>query len=113
MVAERLSPTEVMLKLNKEPPENFCRPSVDVMLRSLSEAYGRHLLVIILTGMGSDGMLGAKIAKEQGSVVLAQNQETCVVYGMPKAVVDAGLADLTLPAGDIAAYILSCYGIIL
>ncbi|MBI1275499.1 hypothetical protein GC177_05965 [bacterium] len=111
MVANKDEKGGSTLHLNKEPPENFCRPSVDVMLRSLSEVYGRHLLVIILTGMGSDGMLGAEIARKNGSVVVAQSQESCVVYGMPKAVVDAGLADVIISDDQVAPYLLDCFGI--
>lgn len=70
------------LKLNQDPPENFCRPSVDPMFRSLSKMYGPAVLGVVLTGMGQDGLKGSKIIVENGGTIIAQNQETSVVWGM-------------------------------
>ncbi len=77
-------------------------PCVDVTFASLTQIYGGKILAMILTGMGSDGCEGCRLMKAQGSVVWAQNEETCVVYGMPQAIVNAGLADSVLPLEDIA-----------
>ena len=77
-------------------------PSVDIMDKSVAEYYGANMLGVILTGMGNDGLEGLKYAKSRGAYVIAQNEQTCVVYGMPKAVVDAGIADDILPITKIA-----------
>jgi len=83
--------------LNQEQPENSCRPAVDVTMRSVSQMYKKNMLAVILTGMGQDGMLGCKVVQENGGAVLAQDQSSSVVWGMPGAVVGAGLADMVLP----------------
>jgi two-component system chemotaxis response regulator CheB len=75
------------------------------MLRSLSKIYGKHLLVVVLTGMGQDGLLGAKIVVENGGHVIAQDEASCVVYGMPKAVVENQLCTAVLPLSDIARFL--------
>ena len=93
---------QLVLRLNQEPPENFCRPAADPMLRSLSSAYGARLAACVLTGMGQDGLEGAKVVVKNGGSVIAQNEATCIVYGMPKAVVDADLCKAVLPLADIA-----------
>ena len=93
------------LALSDEPPENSCRPAVDVMLRSVVEAYGSGTLAVILTGMGRDGYLGCELAKKRGGVVLAQDEATSIVWGMPGAVVRGGLATKILPIEKIAAEI--------
>ena len=85
----------------KIPPENSCRPAVDPMLRSLSRVFGDRVLVVILTGMGVDGMKGCESIVDGGGVVLAQDMATSVVWGMPGAVANAGLAHSVLPIGEI------------
>ncbi len=80
-------------------------PCVDVSFASLAQQYGGKVLSIILTGMGSDGCEGCRLFKRQGGVVWAQNEETCVVYGMPQAVVNAGISDQVLPLEKIAGCI--------
>jgi two-component system chemotaxis response regulator CheB len=92
----------VRVKLDDGPPENFCKPSVDPMLRSLSRVYGGRLLSVILTGMGSDGLKGAEVAVKAGAHVLAQDEATSVVWGMPRAVAKAGLCSAVLPLGELA-----------
>ena len=77
-------------------------PCVDVSFASLCQIYGGKVLAMILTGMGSDGCEGCSLLKKKGSVIWAQNEETCVVYGMPQAVVNANVADLVLPLNEIA-----------
>jgi two-component system chemotaxis response regulator CheB len=94
---------QVRLKLDDGPPENFCKPSVDPMLRSLSRVYGGRLLTVILTGMGSDGLKGAEVAVKAGASVLAQDEATSVVWGMPRAVAKAGLCSAVLPLEELAA----------
>jgi two-component system chemotaxis response regulator CheB len=104
MVVER-SGREVVVRLSDSPPENFCRPAVDPMLRSLSEIYGSGVLVIILTGMGSDGLKGAESIVSSGGTVIAQDEKTSVVWGMPGAVATAGLCSAVLPLEEIAPYV--------
>ena len=90
-----------VIRLNQEPPENFCRPSVDVMLRSVIRAYGRNILTVILTGMGQDGLKGCQMLVQTGGVVLAQDEATSVVWGMPGAVATAGVCSAVLPIKEI------------
>jgi len=87
----------VRTKLQQGPPENSCRPAVDVLFRSVAAVYGGNILGVILTGMGSDGLRGCELIKENGGVVFAQDKESSVVWGMPGYVAEAGLADLILP----------------
>ncbi|MEM6902964.1 MAG: chemotaxis response regulator protein-glutamate methylesterase [Pseudomonadota bacterium] len=89
------------IALNQEPPENFCRPAVDPMLRSLVKVYGRRLLTLILTGMGQDGLKGCHVAAEAGGGIIAQDEETSVVWGMPGAVANAGLCNQVMPIAEI------------
>ena len=91
------------LKTTQTPPVNGCRPSADVTLQSAAPVFGRRLTALVMTGMGKDGALGASAAKAAGARILAQDKETSVVYGMPKAVADMGIVDEVLPLGRIAA----------
>jgi two-component system, chemotaxis family, protein-glutamate methylesterase/glutaminase len=88
-------------RLHEGPRENSCRPSVDVLFRSAAAAYGDGLLAVVLTGMGSDGCQGSAAIRAANGVVLAQDRETSVVWGMPGSVVQQGLADEVLPLPDI------------
>ena len=99
------SPTGAIIKTNQNPPENFCRPAVDPMLKSVSRVFGSRVLATILTGMGNDGEAGARVIAEAGGTVVAQNEATCIVWGMPRAVAEAGLCSAVLPLGDIAGYL--------
>ncbi|MFA6547035.1 MAG: chemotaxis response regulator protein-glutamate methylesterase [Limisphaerales bacterium] len=96
---------DVRIRINTDSPENSCRPSADVLFRSAAKVYGSGLLGVVLTGMGCDGMKGSQAILAQGGNILAQNEATSVVWGMPGAVVGAGLADAVLPLGDIPAEI--------
>jgi len=87
--------------ITPEPADTLYRPSADVMMRSATEAFRAPLLGLIMTGMGRDGLEGLKQIKHAGGYVLAQNEETCVVYGMPRAAVEEGLADAVLPLEEI------------
>jgi len=98
----------VFLRLTDDEAENGCRPSVDYLFRSVSTAYGSSALGIILTGMGDDGRDGCRALKRQSGSVIAQHEASCVVYGMPRQVVDAGLADAVLPLDEIADEIHRC-----
>jgi two-component system chemotaxis response regulator CheB len=95
----------MMVRLNKNPPENFCRPAVDPMLRSIAKAYGNRTLFVMLTGMGQDGLKGARELVAAGSTVIAQDEASSVVWGMPGAVASAGLCTAVLPLNDIGAYV--------
>ncbi|GGM27470.1 chemotaxis response regulator protein-glutamate methylesterase [Dactylosporangium sucinum] len=99
--------TEVVTKLNTGPPENFCRPAVDVLFRSVARVYGGATLAIILTGMGQDGKRGAEQLRSAGAEIVAQDEATSVVWGMPGAVTQAGLAHAVLPLGEIANHLIS------
>jgi two-component system chemotaxis response regulator CheB len=94
------------LHLSQGPLENHCRPAVDVLFRSAAAAYGSGALAVVLTGMGSDGLLGCRMIREHGGSVLAQDQATSTVWGMPGAVSNAGLAHKVLPLNAIAPEIL-------
>jgi two-component system chemotaxis response regulator CheB len=94
------------LHLNQGPLENHCRPAVDVLFRSAAGVYGSGVLAVVLTGMGSDGMIGCRMIRDQGGSVLAQDQATSTVWGMPGAVTNAGLAHKVLPLDAIATEIL-------
>lgn len=94
--------TRIVLRLHDGPPENSCRPAVDVLFRSVAATYGDRALSVILTGMGQDGANGCAHIREQGGRVIAQDKATSVVWGMPGSVVEAGLADQVLALPDIA-----------
>jgi two-component system chemotaxis response regulator CheB len=88
--------------LNQGPPENFCRPAVDPLFRSVVTAYDGAVLAVVLTGMGADGRNGAAEIRAAGGTVLVQDQATSVVWGMPGAIAQAGLADEILPLDRVA-----------
>ncbi len=90
------------LRLDDGPPENFCKPAVDPMLRSVAPIYRQKLLTVILTGMGHDGLAGGKSVIETGGTVIAQDEASSVVWGMPGAVANAGLCSAVIPLDEIA-----------
>ncbi len=90
------------ISLNQKPTVHGVRPSVDVTLNSLSQRFGKNVIAVILTGMGSDGTLGASILHSAGGHVIAEHEKTCVVWGMPRSVVEAGAANAVLPRPQIA-----------
>jgi two-component system chemotaxis response regulator CheB len=90
------------LHLSQGAPENHCRPAVDVLFRSVAAVYGTGVLAVVLTGMGSDGMMGCRIIRDHGGSVLAQDQASSAVWGMPGAVTNAGLAHKVLPLNAMA-----------
>ena len=91
-----------VLKITQDPPENNCRPSVDYLMRSVAPLYQERALAVIMTGMGSDGVRGLKLMKEQGVTVIAQDRASCVVFGMPAEAIKAGLVDVVVPLSGIA-----------
>lgn len=94
------------IALDQKPPEHFCRPAADPMLRSLAQSYGDKLLVAVLTGMGTDAVAGCRAVVEAGGSVVTQDAASSVVWGMPGAVVQAGLSAQTVPLEDMPATLL-------
>jgi two-component system chemotaxis response regulator CheB len=105
MVVERKG-ASVVTVLNQNSPEHSCRPSVDVLFRSVAETYRSGVLAVVLTGMGQDGLLGCEEIKRWGGSVLVQDEATSVVWGMPGFVARAGLADRVLPLAEVAPELL-------
>lgn len=94
--------TKIILDLNQGPPENSCRPAVDVLFRSVAQVYGSNALAVVMTGMGADGARGAAAIHEAGGEVFVQDEASSVVWGMPGAVASAGLADKISPLQEIS-----------
>lgn len=95
------SAAEAVIQLNDGPPVNFCRPAVDVMFRDAAEVYGAATLSVVLTGMGSDGTKGAKALVDAGGIMLAQDEASSTVWGMPGSLVRAGYAHDILPLSGL------------
>ena len=93
--------TKIFMGLNEDPPENSCRPAVDVLFRSAAQVYGQSLLAVVLTGMGYDGLKGAQEIVRSNGVVIVQDKETSVIWGMPGAISEADLAEKVLPLDQI------------
>jgi len=93
--------------VTEEPRDALYKPSANVLMETVGNALGRRALCVMLTGMGNDGLEGAKVLKAKGGWAIAQNEASCVVYGMPKAIVDANLADEIVDINDMAATILA------
>lgn len=91
-----------VVQITDDPPERSCKPAVDYLFRSIASGYGERSIGVILTGMGDDGTIGCKLLKEAGARVFTQDEETCVVYGMPRSVCEAGLSDRVAPLIEIA-----------
>jgi len=98
---------EIAVFLTQDPLVNFVRPAIDMTMLSAAEIFGRNILGVILTGMGKDGMEGCRKIKEKGGRVIVQDEESSVVWGMPRSVVKEGLADAVLPLSQIAAAIVN------
>jgi len=93
------------LDLNQAAAENFCRPAVDVLFRSVALAYGANVLGVVMTGMGSDGALGAQSIRDAGGDIIIQDEASSVVWGMPGLVHASGLADAVYPLEQLATEI--------
>jgi two-component system, chemotaxis family, protein-glutamate methylesterase/glutaminase len=98
------------LHLNQDPLENHCRPAADALFRSAARIYGSGVLAVVLTGMGCDGLAGCRLIRSQGGTVLAQDEATSIVWGMPGSVVQAGLAHKVLPLNAMAPEIIKIAG---
>ena len=108
MEVRRTGAGRLEVRLSDAPPENFCRPAVDPLFRSAAKALGARALGLVLTGMGRDGLAGAQAITAADGTVFAQDEATSVVWGMPKAVVEAGVAREVLPLERIGPRIVSC-----
>jgi two-component system chemotaxis response regulator CheB len=97
----------LVARLSQTPPENFCRPSVDPLFRSVAQLFGAESCAVILTGMGSDGCNGARVMAAAGAPIIAQDEATSVVWGMPGAVANAGICSAILPLPKIAPHLAS------
>ncbi len=95
-----------IIQITDDPPENNCKPAADYMFRSVAREYGALSTGVIMTGMGGDGTLGLKVLKSFGAVTIGQDEESCVVYGMPKMAVEAGVVDVVSPLQMIASEII-------
>jgi two-component system chemotaxis response regulator CheB len=96
---------QAVLRITDDPPENSCRPSVDYLFRSVVNVYGGNTVGVIMTGMGNDGALGCRWLKARGGRIIAQDEPSCVVFGMPRQPIEEGVADLVSPLDSIAAEI--------
>lgn len=94
-----------MIETTQDPPEQHCRPSVDYLFRSISEVYGSRALGVIMTGMGADGTRGLAAMKAKGSHILAQDEKSSTVFGMPGEAAKAGLTDEHIPLDQLASRI--------
>lgn len=92
----------VVVRVTDDHPENNCKPSADYLFRSLAHQYGNRAAGVIMTGMGSDGTLGLKLMKRSGATIIAQNEETCTVFGMPKEPIESGIVDIIAPLNRLA-----------
>jgi len=105
LVVERVGPAAYQTRLTDDPLRQGVRPSVDTLFTSVAEAFGPRAVGVVLTGMGRDGLAGGRAIKDRGGVVLAESAETCVVYGMPRALAEAALVDRMVPIDEMAAAI--------
>ncbi len=96
-----------VIKITDDAPEEFCKPSVNYLFRSLANEYPQRVLPVVLTGMGNDGTKGLQLLKRHGAFSIGQNQATCTVYGMPAAAMNAGMIDIEVPLQEIIPTILS------
>ncbi|OGV37253.1 MAG: hypothetical protein A2020_14415 [Lentisphaerae bacterium GWF2_45_14] len=106
MKLEKDESRQIRISITDAPPENNCRPSADYLFRSVAKCYGNNALGVIMTGMGSDGTKGLIIMKKLGAKVIAQDERSCIVFGMPMEAIKAGVADIIAPLENIAGEIL-------
>ena len=102
MTLVRKAGGQTVVRLSRQPSESLHRPSVDVLFRSAAEVFGERVLGVVMTGMGSDGREGAAWIKSKGGSVITEAEETCVIYGMPRSVAEAGLSDAAVPLSRMA-----------
>mgnify|MGYP000918785917 CR=1 FL=1 len=96
---------DLLVSLTDDPPENSCRPSVDYLFRSVANTCGAESVGVIMTGMGNDGSLGCRLMKRRGATIIAQDEASCVVFGMPKEPIEEGIVDVVAPLEGIATEI--------
>jgi len=101
--------TTHVARLSQTAPENFCRPSVDPLFRSVAQVFGAEGCAVMLTGMGSDGSSGARVMAAGGAPIIAQDEATSVVWGMPGAVAQAGICSAILPLPQIAGHLTALF----
>ena len=106
-IKSRATGNEILL--SDEPSTTLHRPAVDIMVKSVAETYGSNVLGVILTGMGSDGLEGMRLVKQKGGSVYAQSESSCVVYGMPRVVVESSLADKVVSLDNMAVEIVNSF----
>jgi two-component system chemotaxis response regulator CheB len=109
MIVERVDKKKVKVKLTKTPKVNSVRPSIDILMKSVAEVYGEKALGIILTGMGSDGAAGMVAIKQRGGETIVEDESSCLVFSMPKAVINLGCADKILPLYQIPKEIMKIF----
>lgn len=102
----RLKDGSVVTHLDLQPSDSAHRPAADIMFQSAAEVFGSQSIGVVMTGMGSDGTKGAAWIKAQGGLILTEAEESCVVYGMPRSVMEAGLSDRSIPLSEMARAIL-------
>ena len=102
LVVERSWPCTYRTRLTDQPPRHGVRPSVDELFLSLAAVFGPRAIGVVLTGMGRDGVEGARAIKAKGGTILAEAESTCIVYGMPRALAEAGLVNRMAPIGEMA-----------
>ncbi len=107
MKVKRAFDKSVRIVVSDDPPENHCRPSVDVMFRSVAQEYGGRVVAAILTGMGNDGVAGLRVLKGLGAYVIAQDEASCTVFGMPQEAIKAAVVDSVRPLDRIAPAIIA------
>jgi len=107
MSIKRKKITETVISISENRGDYIYRPSVDALMLSVVECFSGHVLGVILTGLGNDGFIGMKEIKNSGGRTIAENEATCVVYGMPKAIVESGLADKIAPIDEMAGEIIN------
>jgi len=99
--------TETVISISENRPDYIYRPSVDALMLSAVECFSGHVLGVILTGLGNDGLIGMKEIKNNGGRTIAESESTCVVYGMPKVVIESGIADKIVPVDEVAGEIIN------
>ncbi len=102
LVFRRTAADEVVAQTTVQPLDKIHRPSADVLFRSAAETFGERVLAVVMTGMGEDGKEGCAWVKAKGGQVIAEAEKSCVIYGMPRSVVEAGLSDAVVPLDDMA-----------
>jgi two-component system chemotaxis response regulator CheB len=105
------SGSSIVVRISDEPRNTLHHPSADIMMKSAAEVYNAPLLGLIMTGMGKDGLEGLKDIKKKGGYVVAQDEASCVVYGMPKAAVDEGVADAVYSLDEIPSILSKIFGV--